>query len=143
MNNTYIFILISLCLCTLCVLLGIAIFLNNKHKKKLEELTLYQMHITSSIDSSIPEILDLIINESFVDYQIKFLYPLNEGYIKEEREIEIRKDLINLVIQRISSAAMNKISLFYNITNIAEIIADKIYIIVMNYTADHNSKYIE
>ena len=125
------------------VLFGVVIYTNHKHRKRLEEITVYQIHTTSKIDQSIPEILDLIIRESFADYQVKYLLPLDEKYINSEREGQIRKDLANLVTTRISSAAMDKISLFYNIANIADIIADKIYILVMNYVTDHNTQFLD
>lgn len=114
-----------------------------RHRKRVEQLTLYQINVTSQIDSSIPEILDLIIQESFNDYQVKSLLALEEGYINTDREAEIRKDLVAMVTKRISNAALDKISLFYNIANIADIIADKIYIIVMNYAISHNSKFVD
>lgn len=124
-------------------LFGFVIYTNNKHRKRLEEITVYQIHTSSKIDQSIPEILDLIIRESFADYQVKYLLPLDEKFINSEREAQIRKDLANLVTTRISSAAMDKISLFYNIANIADIIADKIYILVMNYVTDHNTQFLD
>lgn len=120
------------------ILFGVLIYLNHKHKKHIEDITMYQIHTSAQIDSSIPEILDLIIQESFTDYQVKYLTPANDGYINSEREAEIRKELVAVVTSRISSAAIDKISLFYNIKNIADIIADKIYILVMNYVIDHN-----
>lgn len=121
-------------------LTAIIVHQNSVHRKKLLELTRYQINVTSSIDATIPEILDLIIQESFSDYKIKFLIPLNEGYINNDREAEIRKDLVSMVTTRISNAALAKLSLFYNIENIAEVIADKIYILIMNYVIEHNSQ---
>ncbi len=140
MDNIMIIIIIAAIFITIALILfGVVIYTNNKHRKRLEDLTLYQMHITSNIDQSIPEILDLIIKESFTDYKIKYLLPLEEGYINEEREAQIRKELVALVTKRISSAVLDKISLFYNIANIADIIADKIYILIMNYVTEHNT----
>lgn len=135
------FIIAAIFIALSLVLFGIVIYTNNKHRKRLEDLSKYQMHITSNIDKSIPEILDLIIRESFADYQIKYLIPLQEGYINSEREGQIRKELVTLVTTRISSAALDKISLFYNIANIADIIADKIYILVMDYVTKHNTEF--
>lgn len=135
--------ILVLIFCIIClIIIGVAILLNRKHQKYLEELMRYQVNVTSNIDKSIPEILDLIIQESFTDYRIKHLEPLNDGFINSEREIEIRKDLIEIVTVRISGAALDKLSLFYNINNIADILADKIYICVMNYVIDHNIPYI-
>ena len=66
---------------------------------------------------------------------------LNEGFINSDREAEIRGEVINLVSSRISNAALDKVSLFYNVTNIADILADKIYIAVMNYVINHNQPF--
>lgn len=133
--------ILSLFLIAAVALSIIAVVLSNIHKNKLEELSLYQIHVQATIDESIPEVLDLVIRESFSDYQLKSLYPLNEGYINSDREAEIRSELIALVSSRISNAALDKISLFYNITNIADVIADKIYIAVMNYVIEHNRPF--
>ena len=124
-------------------LFALVIYSNNKHRKKLEEISLYQINVSATIDQSIPEILDLIIQESFTDYQVKYLAPMNDGFITEEREAAIRKDLVQMVSLRISNAALDKLSLFYNIKNIADIIADKIYICVMNYVTEHNSVFMK
>lgn len=133
--------ILSLFLASAVALSIIVVVLSNIHKNKLEELSLYQIHIQATIDESIPEVLDLVIRESFNDYQLKSLYPLNEGYINSDREAEIRGELIALVSSRISNAALDKISLFYNIANIADVIADKIYIAVMNYVIEHNRPF--
>lgn len=140
MYNEIIFLL-SLFLASVVALSIAVVILNNIHKNKIEEITLYQIHVQSQIDETVPEVLDLIIRESFNDYQLKSLYPLNEGYINSERETEIRGELIALVSSRISNAALDKVSLFYNVTNIADVLADKIYIAVMNYVIEHNRPF--
>lgn len=134
----------------LCIIIGIFIAIvsslavavivsNNKYRKKLEKLSYYQINTAAKIDQSIPELLELIINESFRDYQVMHLIHLNEQYINSEREAQIRKELVNLVTNRISNASLDKLSLFYNLENIAKILADKIYIVVMDYVVKHNS----
>lgn len=138
--DIYAFAIIGSFFLLACIALAITVIvLNNRHRKRLEKLTLYQINVAATIDKSIPETLDLIIQDCFTDYQIKFLMPIDEGFINSEREMQIRKELVQIVTNRISSAALDKISLFYNISNIADIIADKIYIIVMNYVTAHNT----
>ena len=41
-----------------------------------------------------------------------------------------------------SEATLDKLSLFYYINSIADILADKIYICVMNYVVDHNKNFL-
>lgn len=127
----------------LLAIIGMLIFViisNWKHRKNMERLTMYQINVTSTIDSSIPEILSMVIRECFEDYQIKSLLPLEEGFINSTREAEIRRGLVEIVTSRLSSATLDKLSLYYNIKNIADIIADKVYITVLNYVIKHNDE---
>lgn len=131
--------LIAICLFMLTGIVIYAIYSSNRHRKRIEELTAYNIHTSANIDMSIPEILNLIIQDSFNDYKVKTLLPLQEGYINSTREDQIRQALVEMVSGRISNAALDKLSLFYNIQNIAAIMADKIYITVMQYVIDHNA----
>lgn len=133
--------IIAICLICLFLLTLYIIYSNNKHKKAMEELSKYSIHTSATIDLSIPEILNIIIQDAFNDYKIKSLLPLEEGFINSTREDKIRKDLVDLVSSRISNAALDKLSLFYNLQNIAAIMADKIYIVVMEYVIDHNRAF--
>lgn len=132
-------LLIMVCLLLLTIIVIYNIYTNNRHRKKIERLTEYNIHTSANIDMSIPEILNLVIQDSFTDYKVKTLLPLQEGYINSTREDQIRQALVEMVSGRISNAALDKLSLFYNIKNIAAIIADKIYITVMQYVIEHNA----
>lgn len=133
----YLIVIFALIVCSIMCTFSIL------HRRKIEKMTMYQLHTGSVIDMSIPELLSIVINESFDDYKIKELLPLNEDYINSEREAEIRRGLTSLVTSRISEAVLDKLSLFYNIENIAEILADKIYITVMNYVLEHNTNLVQ
>lgn len=132
-------ILILICMLCLIVLTIYIVHSNNKHRKRMEEITLHGIHISANIDQSIPGILDAIIQDCFNDYKVKMLIPLDEGVINSSREAEIRTALVSMVTTRMSPAALDKISLFYKLENIGAILGDKIYITVMNYVIDHNA----
>ena len=140
-NHIY-FILLCFALSILAIGCTIMLILyhigNKKHQRDLLELSRYSINVQAIIDNSIPQILENIINDAFQDYQIMVLIPKNELYITDEREKEIRRDLVEKVVNRISPMAIDKISLFYNVHRIDEIIADKVYITVMNYVVSHN-----
>lgn len=121
----------------------IQLVLNYKYRKIMIQQSKHRLHISAQIDKTIPELLEYIIQESFRDYEATTLVPLNEDYINEEREKEIRAELVNIVGERISPIALEKIAIFYNEGNIAKVIADKIYITVMTYVVEHNSKWSE
>lgn len=97
----------------------------------------------AEITDKITKVLELVIQDCFSDYQILRLIPLNEDYITEDREQEIRRDLVDMVSTRISPYTLEKLSLIYNPAHIAEVISDKIYITVMEYVLSVNMPYNE
>ena len=137
----YVIAISALLFCLALTVLIIQIILNNKCKNKMIELSKHKMHISAQIDKSIPDLLEFIIQESFEDYIATTLIPLDEGYINSDREKEIRNDLVNVITDRISPVALEKIAIFYNENNIAKIMADKIYISVMAYVVEHNKPW--
>ena len=143
--NPHAWYIIILCIALAILAIGGIIILtlfyrtNKSHQKELLELGRYSTNVQAIIDDNIPKILEAIINDAFRDYQIMNLIPRGELYITDEREKEIRSDLIDKVVTRLSPMALDKISLFYNVHQIDAIIADKVYITVMNYVVDHNS----
>ncbi len=137
----YIVAITGVIVCMALAALIVQLFLNYKYRKIMLKQSEHRLHISTHIDKTIPELLEYIIQESFRDYEVTTLVPLNEEYINEEREKEIRSELVSIVGERISPVALEKIAIFYNEDNIAKVIADKIYITVMNYVVEHNSKW--
>lgn len=140
-NNLFFACFAIIAICT-TILIAISIVNTKENQKTAQRLLKYQIDINAPIDKSIPEILDLVIMDCFNDYKIKFLEPIEQGHITAEREAEIRADLVVIITGRISEATLNKLSLFYNINSIADILADKIYICVMNYVIEHNKNFL-
>lgn len=138
-ENIFLYLIILLSIFTISMI-GVLIYLihsGNKHKQIMEEITKYSINVSASIDRTIPGILESIIQDCFIDYKIKSM--LNElDFINSEKEAEIRKVLAKMVSDRLSPAALDKISLFYKLDSIAAIIADKIYITVMDFVIKHN-----
>ena len=138
--------LIAVTLAVFLIGILIVVFLfyrtNKKHQERLMELGRYSTNVQAVIDKNIPNLLNDIIEDCFRDYEIMVLIPRNELYINSDREKEIRNDLVQKVVDRISPMALDKISLFYNVHKIDEIIADKVYITVMNYVVAHNAPLV-
>lgn len=136
--SMFILILSGIILIFAIILATVALYLNYKHKKTIERLTKYSVNVSAIIDDTVPLLLEKFIDHCFDDYKVMKLIPLNEGYITDEREKSIRNDLVEIVINRISPNMIDKLSLYYNDKNIAAVLSDKIYIVVMNYVVDHN-----
>ena len=136
---TLICIVLSIFLLGSLVIIALFYKSNKTHQSQLLELSRYSINVQAIIDKNVPELLNDIIDDCFKDYEIMVLAPKNELYITDEREKEIRNDLVEIVVKRLSPMALDKISLFYNVHNIDEIIAEKVYITVMNYVVSHNA----
>lgn len=139
MQLTIVCVTLSIFLIGILIVLILFYRMNKKHQKQLLELTRYSTNVQAVIDKNIVNTLNDIIDDCFKDYEIMVLIPKNELYITDEREKEIRSDLIEKIVERISPMALDKLSLFYNVHRIDSIIADKVYITVMNYVVSHNS----
>lgn len=124
------------------LVLGFLYYASSKKNRDVSaDLVRYTTNVQATIDLSVPQLLDALIEDCFKDYQIKVLVPMQEMFISDEREKKIREDLVEIVADRLSPATLDKISLFYNVREIDKIIADKIYITVMNYRVEHNTPY--
>lgn len=122
------------------ILLSVIAVMCYRNRRLALQIERYKINVNAKIDQSIPDILDLMIQECFRDYLIKEGIQMHDQYINSEKEEEIRRAIVDIVKERISGAALEKLSLFYNIENIASILADKIYIIVMNHCVEHNNR---
>lgn len=142
-NNAYqaqVLMLLIVAIIIICICLIVFAVLNRRTQKEIIRMNQYSINTQVAIDNSIRDLLNDIVSECFEDYKIMVLYPLREGYISDERELQIRSDLVMKVTERLSPMALDKLSLRYNLANIGAIIADKIYIAVMDYVVDHNNQ---
>ncbi len=145
MCETSIIILISLLIGvgSILALLIVSLIGKRKIENALLNVEVYRVNVSAVIDQTIPDLLTTIILECFNDYRIMCLVTRDEPFINDVREAEIRSDLVAKVSERLSDATLDKLSLYYNRENIANIIADKIYITVMNYAVEHNAVLID
>lgn len=99
-------------------------------KKTASEISLF--------DPSIPEVIDSVITEAFNQYIV-----LNEGYkdkeyVSEEDEKKIITVLIENVLTRMSKTMLAKIRAYYNEELAEQVLTEKIYMVVMNYSINNN-----
>jgi hypothetical protein len=115
-----------------CSILYALIILNRRteNQKIIIEQSVY--------DENIPAVVDKIILECLNEYIV-----LNKGwkekeYIREEDEKEIINALIEIVLTRMSKTMLRKIRAYYNEELAEEVITEKIYMLVLNYTIENN-----
>lgn len=139
--NTDFFIIVGL-LMLIYLLSKIGKYINDKHEdnQRLMDISEYEINTRGIADvTSIPAILEAFISECFDDYKVMVLLPRQESYITEKREKEIRDELVAKVTRRMSSAFKDKMYLYYGKSRFDEVLADKIYITVVDYVYRSNT----
>lgn len=112
---------------------------NYKLKKENNRLLEYSINVNAQINEEIPQILEDMTHECFDEYMLLNQAYKEKHYITDEEETMIMKEVGTMVADRLSPAAIDKLSVYYNKNMLAEIISNKVYILVMGYTADNNT----
>ena len=123
-------IVLILYICTIVVF-----EVNKRSSKKLRE---YKINVETDINESIPELLETIVSECFNEYIVLNVEYKDIQYLDSEMESKIAKDVGRMVSERLSPALLSKMSLYYNIASISNIISEKIYILVLDYSIKKN-----
>jgi len=104
--------------------------------KKKNDLVEYEININTPIDSTIPMILDNIIEDCFYTY-----IAINEGFreitMTEEKEQELLKVLCLKVSGRLSKQIQTKLSTYYDMSDIERVIADKCFVFITSYSVNN------
>ena len=87
------------------------------------------------------DILDKIINQAFMRYQILKLNHIENLYINEEMEHDMIYDLTKTTLETVSDTLLDKLSLIYKKDYIEDIIVQKIQYIVMEFVIQNNGTY--
>lgn len=111
----------------------------NRNQKTTARLKQYEINVNADIDESIPKILEAFVNTNWIDYRLKELDPMQIVTITPEHEKQIINDMSEICGDRLSDAMIDKLSLFWDIDSISSVIADKIYLTVVNYCAQFNA----
>lgn len=112
-----------------------------RYLKRKNEIELYKFNMTLKIEEDIESRLDFIIETCFQEYSLAKLVNASDWYISENEEIEINKDINNLVAQRLSPILMDQLSIYYMKSEIPNIIAKRVYYRVTNFVIEHNRSY--
>jgi len=116
----------------------ILLITNYKLKKENNRILEYSINVNAKINEEIPQILEDMTHECFDEYMLLNRAYKDKEYITDEEETKIMKDVGNMVVERLSPAAIDKLSTYYNKNMLAEIISNKVYILVMGYAAENN-----
>lgn len=128
------------------MLLGMAIFAKAVHNwytiqnRKLE-VQLYNINQHLTIDDHIDEMLDSMIRTCCEEYVLTKTMHLGSAYINQQMEIDMNKEVLELVVQRLSPVFTQQLTLLYNEGSITDIIAKRVYFEITNFVINHNKGY--
>ena len=106
--------------------------INNTTRTSLEVL---------SSSMNLPDILSVIIDESFSDYMALNLAYKEAGHINSTEEKEIVSKVTEYVVKRLSPSIQMVLMGYYNADSIDKVIADKVFIAVTAYVVENNSSF--
>lgn len=132
--------LFYVCLIAVIITLLVVVTIWYRTKKEATRIMEYSVNVNAVIDDTIPALLESITAETFNDYLMIHAEYVGLEYINSETETKIMKDVGALVSRRISPASLTKLSLYYNLQYISEIISDKIYLLTTSYVVNKNTE---
>ena len=143
--SEYCFICLALLWIILTVIQRYAIVLNTFIVLSIAVLTIVykymtfiedKFYITTDFSSTIKE-LDELISDCIQEYTL--MNSLQDPvYINDATESKIREEVISLVIAKMSKRLLKKLSITYNQDIVHEVIAVRVYIIVMRLVVEIN-----
>lgn len=86
-------------------------------------------------------ILDKIIQDEFQRYEIMELAHKENLYITNEIQAKMIKTIFSRVYTSLSDDLFDKFSIIYKRTYIEDLIAQKVQMVVLNYTIEINGNY--
>lgn len=131
---TIMYIAIWLTIVITLFLLSFIFYLNTKNK-----IAKLSLALTIPLDNTINSSLDALIEDCFNEYIILNKAYKKKEYISADDEKKISSDLGTMVSNRISETMYNKLSQYYNSKAIPEVISNKIYMRVLNYSITMNT----
>ena len=133
---------------TICIYIYIIHFMHNitRYLFKKNEIEKYRIDINCPIkQNEVDDELDNFIKGRWEEYFICNLGWKNISNISQKEQEQIMLDMASIISDTISPVLLSKLSRFYNtnknhngISGIDKIIADKIQIIVLNYSVENN-----
>lgn len=116
-------------------------FTSFKIRKQKNNLESFYKDLEISADRDIPEFLENVTTETITLYlNIHPEYSAPGIVITEEMELALKHEIAKLMAQRISPTIYKRLAMYYNKQYMAEIISEKISIIITDFVVSTNTK---
>lgn len=121
----------------------LAIALSKSYKKKVEQESMQYKYYLASMPLPVDDIniLDKIIQDEFQRYEIMELAHKENLYITADIQNKMITTIFTKVYKSLSNDLFNKFSIIYKKEYIEDLIAQKVQMVVLNYTIEINGNY--
>ena len=110
---------------------------NNRILKEKEFL------LTVDANKDIMDLLDSFIEDSLIQYRIKYLDSKDNLHISESKQKEMVKNVLSDVLNSMSPVLYEKLTYIYNKDNLENTIYLKVSLAVLSYVIEVNGSYKE
>lgn len=138
-NNPYLINLLLILICLLLLTIILYIFKKVQNLKKQLNLREYEINVSTIVDDNTFGLLDKLVSDCFLEYVVLNVEYKEVQYIDSELEKEITKAVSYMVLERLSPTLITKISLVYNVNNLADLVSKRVYLQVVNYSIEKNT----
>lgn len=138
-NNPYLINLLLILICLLLTTIILYIFKKIQNLKKQLNLKEYEINVSTNVDDNTFGLLDKLVSDCFLEYIVLNIEYKDVQYIDSELEKEITKSVSYTVLERLSPTLITKLSLVYNVNNLADLVSKRVYLQVINYSIEKNT----
>lgn len=121
----------------------LAITLSKSYKKKVEQESMQYKYYLATMPLPVDDIniLDKIIQDEFHRYEIMELAHKENLYVTADIQNKMITTIFTKVYKSLSDDLFNKFSIIYKKEYIEDLIAQKVQMVVLNYTIEINGNY--
>lgn len=131
---------------SLFVLISILIYTARHLTKELElnrAIKQKDFLLNVDVDSDTMDIVDKFIEDSLLQYRLKYLTNSDNLYITDQKQKEIVRSILRDVLERMSPSLYEKMSIVYNKDRLEDIIYLKVSMAVIAFVGSVNGSYNE
>lgn len=143
MNMLIICVLMVLYISIVVIALSFSAYQLSKELKNNRILKEKNFLLTVDANKDTMDLLDRFIEDSLIQYRIKFLDGKDNMYISDSKQKEIVKNVLKDVLNSMSPVLYEKLTYIYNKDNLEDTIYLKVSLAVLSYTIEVNGSYKE
>lgn len=143
MNMLIICVLMVLYISIVVIALSFSAYQLSKELKNNRILKEKNFLLTVDANKDTMDLLDRFIEDSLIQYRIKFLDGKDNMYISDSKQKEIVKNVLTDVLSSMSPVLYEKLTYIYNKDNLENTIYLKVSLAVLSYTIEVNGSYKE